>query len=50
MAWVRAARAALVLEQIGTPQAKKVLERLAGGEAEAPPTKAAREALDRLKK
>jgi RNA polymerase sigma factor (sigma-70 family) len=49
LAWVRAARAVAVLEQIGTPEAKKILEALAEGEAEAPPTKAAKEALERLK-
>jgi hypothetical protein len=50
MTWVRAARAAAVLEFAGTPEARKVLEGMAAGEAEAPPTKAAKEALDRLKK
>lgn len=50
MGWVRAARAAAVLEFVGTPEARKVLERLSDGEAEAPPTKAAKEALGRLKK
>jgi hypothetical protein len=49
MAWVRAARAVAVLEQIGTPEAKKILEALTDGESEALPTKAAQEALERLK-
>jgi hypothetical protein len=47
--WVRAARAAVVLEHLGTPEARQVLEKLASGEAEAPPTKAARDSLERLK-
>ncbi len=47
--WVRAARATVILEHIGTPEARQVLERLADGEKEAAPTKAAREALERLR-
>ncbi len=46
--WQRAARAAAVLESIGTPEARKVLEKLAGGEDDALPTRAAKEALKRL--
>jgi HEAT repeat protein len=49
-AWVRAARAAAILEQIGTPAARKVLEEMAGGEKDALPSQAAREALERMKK
>jgi len=47
--WVRAARAAMVLEHLATPEARHVLETVAGGEPEAAPTKAAKEALERLK-
>jgi hypothetical protein len=50
MTWVRAVRAAAVLEHVGTTEARKVLERMADGESEAPPTRAAKEALERLKK
>jgi hypothetical protein len=50
MGWVRATRAVAVLEHVGSAEARKILEGVAEGEGEAPPTKAAKEALDRLKK
>jgi hypothetical protein len=49
-AWVRAARGVAILEQLGTPDAAKVLEQLADGHADAFPTKAAKDSLERLKK
>ncbi len=48
--WTRAARGVAILEQLGTPQAVKALEQLAEGHADASPTKAAKESLERLKK
>jgi hypothetical protein len=50
MAWTRAARAVAILEQIGTPDAVKVLQQLADGHPDARPTKAAKESLARLGK
>ncbi len=49
LGWLRAARAAALLEYIGTPAAREILERQSDGEPDAPPTKAARESLNRLK-
>jgi RNA polymerase sigma factor (sigma-70 family) len=46
--WIRAVRAVAVLEQMGTPEAKHLLEKVAQGEAEALPTKEAKAALERL--
>ncbi len=48
--WRRAARAIAILEEIGTPGAVKLLEQMGEGHAEASPTKAAKESLERLKK
>jgi hypothetical protein len=50
MYWVRAVRAVALLEHIGTPEAKQLLDTLAAGEAEALPTQQAKAALDRLSK
>jgi RNA polymerase sigma factor (sigma-70 family) len=47
-AWLRAVRAIALLESIGTPEARAILETLAAGEAEALPTQEARAALQRL--
>jgi HEAT repeat protein len=48
--WLRAVRSVAILESIGTPEARKLLEDLSKGEAEALPTKEAKAALDRLAK
>jgi hypothetical protein len=48
--WVRAQRAVAVLEHIGSPEAEELLKAIADGEREAAPTKAARDALSRLRK
>jgi hypothetical protein len=49
-AWTRAARAIGVLEAIGTSEAVKLLEAMALGEDNAPPTRQAQDALARLKR
>jgi hypothetical protein len=48
--WTRAARGIAVLEQIGSPEARKVIEQMATGHPDAFPTKAAKESLKRMKK
>jgi hypothetical protein len=48
--WLRAVRAVAVLEHIGTAEARQLVERMAAGEADALPTRAAAEALKRMKK
>jgi len=50
LSWVRAVRAVALLEQIATRGAVKILEDLATGHPEAAPTKAAKVALERLRK
>jgi hypothetical protein len=50
MYWVRAVRAAALLEHMGTKEAKELLEKLAAGEADALPTEQAKAALERLNK
>jgi hypothetical protein len=49
-AWLRAARAIAVLENIATPEARQLLESLAAGERDALPTREAKAALERLNK
>ena len=48
--WTRAARGVAILEQLGTPEAVKVLEQIAEGHADAFPTKGAKASLERIKK
>jgi hypothetical protein len=48
--WVRALRAIAILEDIGTPAAKALVEELATGEADALPTEQAKAALAHWKK
>jgi hypothetical protein len=50
MTWVRAVRSIALLESMGTPEAKQLLESSASGEPDALPTEQARAALDRLNK
>jgi hypothetical protein len=45
--WARCVRAIVLLEQIHTPEAIAILEEMAGGHADAKPTRVAREALGR---
>jgi HEAT repeat protein len=47
---VRGMRAVEVLEDVGTPEARKLLQELANGGADAPLTTAAKEALERLER
>jgi hypothetical protein len=48
--WLRASRAVSLLEHLGTPEARQVLQVMAQVDREAQPTRDASEALDRLKK
>jgi len=47
---VRVERAVKVLERIGTPEAMQILQTLSQGEADALPTRAAKEALEGVNK
>jgi hypothetical protein len=48
--WLRAVRAVVILEGFGTPEARAILETMASGEKDAPPTQEAKAALERLAK
>jgi hypothetical protein len=48
--WIRAVRAIAILEDIGTPEAKAIVEELARGEGDALPTEKAKATLERWKK
>ncbi len=47
-AWTRATRAVVILDHIGGPGALAVLKQMAAGHPDAPPTRAAKEAVHRL--
>lgn len=47
--WTRVVRAVAVLEHMGSPAARDLIERIAQGEADALPTIEARAALERMK-
>ena len=46
--WIRAVRAIVLLEHIGTPDAVAIVKEMATGHPEAQPTRVAKESLDRL--
>ena len=48
--WTRAARGVAILEQLGTPDAVKVLEQIAEGHPDAFPTKGAKASIERIRK
>ncbi len=48
--WRRATRAVTLLEHLATPEARAILQTIAGGESDALPTIAARDAIARLAK
>ena len=48
--WVRATRAIVILESIGTPEAVAIIKDMSTGHPDAGPTHAAAEALDALNK
>lgn len=48
--WLRAVRAVVLLESVGTPEARAVLKKMAGGVKGAKPTDEAKAALERLRK
>jgi hypothetical protein len=49
LGWARATRSVALLEHLATAEARLLLQSVAAGEAEAPPTKAAKDALERQK-